>query len=142
MKVSLQILHKNAMIPTYGSKNAAGFDLHLVEDVMVRSNQTKVLPTGLSVEIPVGYEIQIRPRSGTSLKTKLRITNSPGTIDADYRGEVGIIVENTGSEVIVLKKGDRIAQGVLTAVEQAEWYISSKLSETERGAGGFGSTGV
>lgn len=104
-------------------------------------NEIKTVRTGLSMEIPEGYELQIRPRSGLSLTTKLRIANTPGTIDADYRGEILIIVENIGTEPIVINHHDRIAQGVLNKVPQANFIIAEELSDTERGDGGFGHTG-
>jgi len=147
MKVKIKRLHPDAVIPRYGSLGAAGFDLVAVEDVQLFGGQTKLVKTGLSVEIPMGFEMQVRPRSGTSLKTSLRVANSPGTIDSDYRGEICVIVTNTvipagdiGS--VTIKKGERIAQGVICAVEHVTFEEIEELSVTGRGTGGFGSTGV
>lgn len=145
--------HENAKMPVYSTSGAAGFDLHSVEDVSIYPGNTILIKTGLKIEIPAGYEIQIRPRSGTSLKTKIRIANSPGTIDSDFRGEVCIIAENTDlstglladydRKTIHIKAGERIAQGVLAQVPQAEFVLTEeeKLNVTDRGSGGFGSTG-
>ena len=117
-----------------------------LEDVTLNLHETKLVKTGLSVELPMGFELQVRPRSGTSLKTGLRISNSPGTVDCDYRGEVCVIMTLTPHDNTVqytIKKGDRIAQGVVTAVEHAEFEeVFDNLSTTSRGSGGFGSTGV
>ncbi len=129
-------------IPFYATSGAAGFDIKANENVTWQPFETKLVKTGLAFEIPEGYEIQIRPRSGNSLKTPLRITNAPGTIDSDYRGKVGIIVQNVSNELYSIEKGFRIAQGVLASVVQAEFRLVSEFSETERGDGGFGSTGV
>jgi len=132
---------KDAKIPKYFSEEAAGFDLYTCERVRIPAKSTKLISTGLRMEIPKGFEIQIRPRSGLSLDTKLRIANSPGTIDSDYRGEIKIIVENTGSESIKLNKHTRIAQGVIKRVPRAEFLEVKSIDETERNSGGFGSTG-
>ena len=116
MKVNIKLLHADAIIPKYQTSGSAGFDIHAVEHTEVYPGETKVLKTGLSFEIPEGYELQIVPRSGISAKTKLRISNSPGTIDSDFRGEVGIIVDNIDFHSdkkipYIIKIGDRIAQG-------------------------------
>ncbi|AYF44492.1 MULTISPECIES: dUTP diphosphatase [Halobacteriovorax] len=133
-------------LPKYETTGAAGADLraHLEnKDSLVIAPGARVLvPTGLSFEIPHGYEVQIRPRSGLSFKTDLLVVNSPGTIDCDYRGEVKIILGNFGNEDFVIKHGERIAQMVLAPVWQARVSEVSELSDTERGAGGFGSTGT
>ncbi|MBM7634958.1 dUTP pyrophosphatase [Geomicrobium sediminis] len=159
--VRVKKLDEDAIIPTYESQAAAGFDLYALEDVVIRPGETKLVRSGLAFEIPEGYEMQVRPRSGLSKKTKLRISNSPGTIDADYRGEVGILLDNlhsseassvynTSGKVIeglhdkgsyVIAKHDRIAQGVLQEVPQANFIEADDLSSTSRGSGGFGSTG-
>lgn len=145
MKVKIKRLHPDAQIPRYATLGSAGFDLVAVEDVILTLGLTTLIKTGLSVEVPRGYELQVRPRSGTSLKTGIRITNSPGTIDSDYRGEVGIIAQlvpdGMGTVEFTVKKGDRIAQGVLCPVQQADFEVVEELSDTARGAGGFGSTG-
>lgn len=138
--IKVEKIHVDAVIPSYESEDAAGFDLFVVEGCELDEGESTILGTGLKMEIPRGYEVQVRPRSGWSIKTKLRISNSPGTVDADYRGEVGIIVENNGVESILINKGDRVAQGVLNQVPQA-LFFEGDLSETERGKGGFGHTG-
>jgi dUTP pyrophosphatase len=104
--------------------------------------ERKLIPTGIFMEIPEGYECQVRPRSGLALKKGITVLNSPGTIDADYRGEVGVILINLSSENVVIEPSERIAQLVFAKVEQANWIVSENLSETVRGAGGFGSTGL
>lgn len=135
-------LHPDAVIPQYQTEGAAGFDLVTVEEAVSPAGKTILLKTGLAVEVPPGYELQIRPRSGISLKTGLMIKNSPGTIDSDYRGEIGIIVYNNGERYgHCINKGERIAQAVLKRVERAEIFEVMELSDTERGVGGFGSTG-
>ena len=110
--------------------------------IEIEPGETKLLQTGLKFEIPHGFELQIRPRSGLSLKTKLRVANAPGTIDSDYRGEVAVIMTNTGKETVTINHGDRIAQAVLSPVYQMEFVECDDLLETERGNGGFGSTGA
>ena len=142
LRVKIKKLSENAIIPQYQTNGAAGFDFHAIEDMEIDPRKTVLVKTGLSMEIPEGYELQVRPRSGMSLKTKMRVANSPGTIDSDYRGEICIIMENIGllgSLPFQIKKGDRIAQGVLCPVYQAV-FIEDELNETERGEGGFGST--
>lgn len=148
MKVDLEILHPNAIVPKYQTIGAAGFDLHSLEDVVLKPKETKLIKTGLAFAVPVGYALDIRPRSGMSLKTKFRVANSPGTIDSDYRGEVCIIAENIdleldgiGSRDIKIKSGDRVAQGVFVRIEQGQFEVKDKLSKTKRGTGGYGSTG-
>lgn len=148
MKVKIKKLHEDAVIPEYQSEGAAGFDLHALEDCFIFGGETKLVKTGLSFEIPVGYELQVRPRSGMSLKTKARVANSPGTVDSDFRGEVCVIIDNVGKGyydkpdiVVKIKKGDRIAQGVICPIVQATFDIVEDLDETERGSGAFGSTG-
>lgn len=109
--------------------------------MVLAPGERKLIPTGLSMEIPLGFEIQVRPRSGLSFKTGLMVVNAPGTIDADYRGEIKVILGNLGQNDEVITHGDRIAQLVLCPVWQASFEVASELSETERGSGGFGSTG-
>lgn len=147
MKVKIKKLHPEAAVPKYQTKGAAGFDLSALEDVYIYPGETKLVKTGLSMEIPEGYELQIRPRSGMSLKTKIRIANSPGTIDSDYRGEIAIIIDHIGFSErripYIIEKGERIAQGILQAVIQADFEIVEEdLSTTERGEGAFGSTNM
>lgn len=143
--VKIKKLHPDAIVPTYGTEGAAGFDFYALEDVMIRPSEIKLIKTGIAMEIPLGYEVQVRPRSGMSLKTYFRVANAPGTIDCDYRGECNIIGENIDCRVygrkISIKKGDRIAQGVLKRAPQAEFQVVEELSDTKRGQGGFGSTG-
>lgn len=139
--IKLVKLTNNARIPEYKTTGSAGFDFYCIENVTIEPKKNAVLiRTGLSVAIPEGYEMQIRPRSGLSFKTMLRIPNSPGTIDSDYRGEIKIIVENIGSEKIEIKEGDRIAQGIINKVPQANFIEVEKLDDTDRSDGGFGHT--
>lgn len=132
-------------LPAYETLGAAGADvracLGVGEQMVLAPGERKLIPTGLSMEIPLGFEIQVRPRSGLSFKTGLMVVNAPGTIDADYRGEIKVILGNLGQNDEVIAHGDRIAQLVLCPVWQASFEVASELSETERGSGGFGSTG-
>ena len=130
-------------LPAYETVYSAGLDIraHLEEVVRIQPFERKLIKTGLFLEIPQGYEAQVRPRSGLALKHGITVLNTPGTIDADYRGEIGVILINLSQEVFEIQPGDRIAQLVFAKVEQAEWTQVNILSETERGAGGFGSTG-
>jgi dUTP pyrophosphatase len=141
----LEHFDSNFSLPGYETAQAAGADIRAAlgkgESLRVPPGKRLLVPTGLSFEIPAGYEIQVRPRSGLSLKTNLLVVNSPGTIDADYRGEVKIILGNFGAEDEVIAHGDRIAQLVLAPVTQANYVEASELGATERGSGGFGSTG-
>jgi len=131
-------------LPSYQTALSAGMDLlaDLQEDVWLESLERRLIPTGLSLELPPGYEAQIRPRSGLALKLGLTCLNSPGTIDADYRGEVGVLLINLSREPVLLKRGDRIAQLVVAPAVQASLIEVEVLTETGRGEGGFGSTGV
>ena len=143
--VKVKRLHPDAVVPQYQTDGAAGFDLHAVEDVIIGPGVTTRVRTGLAFEIPRGYALFIVPRSGVSLRTCLRIANAPGTVDADYRGEVSVIVDNTAyhpGPTYKIRAGDRIAQGIIQAVPRAEFEVVDALSETERGDGGFGSTGT
>lgn len=133
-------------LPCYETTGAAGADVRASlgtgEKLIIKPGQRVLIPTGLSMEIPAGYEVQVRPRSGLSFKTGLMVVNAPGTIDSDYRGEVKIIMGNLGTADEVINHGDRVAQLVLAPVIQAHYEVSAdELSETKRGAGGFGSTG-
>jgi len=132
-------------LPKYETKDAAGADLRASfpekGTISILPGQRLLVPTGLCFEIEPGFEVQVRPRSGLSLKTNLLVVNSPGTIDADYRGEVKVILGNFGEKEEIITHGDRIAQMVLAPITQASFQITDTLSETERGAGGFGSTG-
>lgn len=142
MKIEIKKLHKDAIIPTYASEEAAGFDLHAIEDSTLCAGQRELVKTGLSMAIQRGYELQVRPRSGLALKHGITCLNSPGTIDSDYRGEIMVLLINHSKEDFHIKKGDRIAQAVLKEVVQASFEQVSELSSTKRGLGGFGSTGV
>ena len=142
MKVKVINKSKNNL-PFYTTKGSAGMDVYSNEELELEPLSTTIVKTGLFVKIPEGYEIQVRPRSGLSAKSSLRIANSPGTIDSDYLGEIGIIVDNTSQTFsYTVKKGERIAQLVLKKVEQIEWEEVEEFSETtERNTRGFGSTG-
>jgi dUTP pyrophosphatase len=139
VQVKIKKLSSDAVTPTYGSSLAAGFDLYATEDVTLIPGESRLIKTGLSMEIPEGFELQVRPRSGMSLKTTFRVANAPGTVDADYRGEICIIGES--HKHFVVNKGDRVAQGVIAPIYQAEFVATEDLSSTDRGDGGFGSTG-
>lgn len=162
MNVKIKLLRPDAVIPQYAKPGDAGFDLVAVEDVIIEPGETALIPTGLAFEIPEGYELQIRPRSGITSKTKLRV--QLGTIDAGYRGEVSVIVDNTSTDTwsnasrrvdntydeltrnktrgYIIRKGDRIAQGVIAPVASATFTEVDELGESQRGEGGFGSSGV
>ncbi len=138
-----KLSHFKGDLPQYQSTFASGFDVRaqLEEAIIIRPRERVMVPTGLSFEIPPGYEIQTRPRSGLAWKHGLTIVNTPGTIDADYRGEVKILLLNHGEEPIEIRDQERVAQCILVPVIQAQWIEVNDLSETERGIGGFGSTG-
>lgn len=139
MKVKIKKLHENAVIPKYQTPGSAGFDFHSCEDMTILPGQVIAVNTGLGVEIPMGNEIQVRSRSGHALNHNLFVLNSPGTIDSDYRNEIKVILCNASNVNFTIKTGDRIAQGVLCPVKEAEWEEIEELKETER-TGGFGST--
>lgn len=140
--ISFIRLNPEASIPKYQTELASGFDLASVERIVVEPGQTVLVPTGLAIVLTKGYEMQVRPRSGVSLKTPLRIANSPGTVDADYQGEIKIIIHNAGCERYSIEKGDRIAQGVIAPVVRPIIIESDAFeTNTTRGTGGFGSTG-
>jgi dUTP pyrophosphatase len=141
--MKVKIINKSAHpLPKYQTELSAGMDLYanLPEEITLKSLERKLIPTGLFLELPEGFEAQVRPRSGLALKHGITVLNSPGTIDADYRGEVGVILVNLSAEDFTIKDGDRIAQMVLAKYETAEWESADILSETTRGGGGFGST--
>jgi len=133
----------NNPLPAYETAHAAGMDLKafIAEPIILKPNTRALIPTGLFMEIPVGFEAQVRPRSGLAFKHGITVLNSPGTIDADYRGEVKVLLINLGTDDFEIKTGERIAQMVIAKHETAEWEITTELSETNRGAGGYGSTG-
>jgi dUTP pyrophosphatase len=128
-------------LPAYATTGAAGMDVVAAEDVVIAPGGRHAVATGLAVAIPEGYEIQVRPRSGLALKHGITVPNTPGTIDSDYRGELKVILINLGAEPFTIARGDRVAQLVLAPVVQAAWDEVAELDATERGAGGFGSTG-
>jgi dUTP pyrophosphatase len=128
-------------LPAYATTGAAGMDVVSAEDVTIAPGARHAVATGLSMAIPQGYEVQVRPRSGLALKHGITVPNTPGTIDSDYRGELKVILINLGSEPFVIARGDRVAQLVLAPVVQAAWDEVDELDATERGEGGFGSTG-
>jgi dUTP pyrophosphatase len=130
-------------LPSYATSQSAGLDLRaaLEEPVTLNPGERKLIPTGLAIALPSDYEAQVRPRSGLALKHGVTVLNSPGTIDADYRGEVGVILVNLGQEPFTIERGERIAQMILAPVSQMSWLEVADLEESERGAGGFGSTG-
>jgi len=165
--VKIKRLHPDAVIPKYAHEGDAGFDLVAIEDTIIEPGETKLVRTGLAVELPPGYELQVRPRSGISLRTKLRIVL--GTVDSGFRGEIGVIVDNIAedpcgnesqyltyidgldyrtdgemypNDTYLIRKGEKIAQGVIKPVEQAHFVEVDELSESQRGEGGFGSSGV
>lgn len=129
-------------LPGYATPQSAGMDLRANENVVLAPGGRAAVGTGLHIELPDGYEAQVRPRSGLALKHGISMPNAPGTIDADYRGELRVLLINLGSEPFVIKKGDRIAQMIVAPVARAVWQPACSLSETERGGGGFGHTGV
>ncbi|HEY9082140.1 MAG TPA: dUTP diphosphatase [Vicingaceae bacterium] len=142
--MKIKIVNKsNHPLPHYGTEAAAGVDLraNIETPITLKPLERTLVKTGLFIELPVGYEAQVRPRSGLAYKNGITVLNSPGTIDADYRGEVGVILVNLSNESFVIENGERIAQLVIAKHEQAEWELVEELAETERGAGGFGSTG-
>jgi dUTP pyrophosphatase len=130
-------------LPEYQSEAASGMDLLSAgnADTVLEPGEIKLVPTGLHISLPAGYEAQVRPRSGLALKNGIMIVNSPGTIDADYRGEIGVIMANMGKEAFVVRRGSRIAQLVIAPVVHAEWVRVDRLDDTSRGHGGFGHTG-
>lgn len=143
MKIAVQNSSTNEL-PGYATLGAAGLDVraNLSESITLKPLERRLIPTGLKVAIPVGYEIQVRPRSGLAFKHGVTVLNTPGTIDADYRGEIGVLLVNLSSEPFVVEHGERIAQLVVAKHEQISWEEVDELNETTRGAGGFGSTGV
>lgn len=142
--MEIKIINKSEHpLPNYSTEHSAGMDLraNLETDVILKPLQRALIPTGLFIELPEGYEAQIRPRSGLAYKHGITILNAPGTIDADYRGEIGVILVNLSSEEFAIKNGERICQMVIAKHEKAQWIETHTLQETERGAGGFGHTG-
>ena len=141
IEIKFQKLHPDAQIPSYAHIGDAGADVYAVTEVTVAPQKRAAIPTGLAVDIPIGYEIQVRPKSGLALKHGIAVLNSPGTVDAGYRGEIQVIMINLGDEAYTFTKGQKIAQLVLKPVIQAN-YVEGELGTSDRGVGGFGSTGL
>lgn len=142
MKIKVKKLKEDAVIPHYAHEGDAGMDVYSVADEMIEPGEIKLIPTGLSFELPRGIEMQVRPKSGLAIKHGITLTNSPGTLDSGYRGELKVILQNEGKRQYKVKKGEKVAQIVLARYEEVEFEESDELMETSRGAGGFGSTGV
>jgi dUTP pyrophosphatase len=143
--MKIKIINKSQHdLPSYETIASAGMDLraNLAEPIELKPLERAIVKTGLFIELPIGYEAQVRPRSGLAAKNGITVLNSPGTIDADYRGEIGVILVNLSADDFIIKNGERIAQLIIARHERAEWIPVQELSETSRGEGGFGSTGV
>ena len=143
--MNIKIINKSQhALPNYETITSAGMDLraNINEPITLNPLERAIVKTGLFIELPIGYEAQVRPRSGLAAKKGITVLNSPGTVDADYRGEIGVILVNLSSETFVVENGERIAQLIIAKHERAEWIEVQELSETSRGEGGFGSTGV
>ena len=143
--MEIKIVNKgNQPLPEYATSQSAGVDLRANIDspILIKSLDRKLIPTGLYIALPEGYEAQVRPRSGLALKKGITVLNTPGTIDADYRGEIGVILVNLSSEDFTVQPGERVAQMVINKFEQAEWKLVEVLDNTERGEGAYGHTGV
>ena len=136
--------HSKHPLPEYVTEHSAGMDLraNLTEEILLKPLERALIPTGFFIELPAGYEAQIRPRSGLAIKNGISVLNTPGTIDADYRGEIKVILVNLSNENWVVRDGERIAQMIISSHEKAEWELVCELAETRRGAGGFGHTGL
>jgi dUTP pyrophosphatase len=143
MKIKI-INQSQHTLPNYETLASAGMDIraNLAQSITLNPLERTIVKTGLFIELPIGYEAQVRPRSGLAAKKGITVLNSPGTIDADYRGEIGVILVNLSQDDFVIENGERIAQLIIAKHERAEWNQVSELSETSRGEGGFGSTGV
>lgn len=144
LELKVKVLRKEAVLPEYRTDQSAGLDLYacIENDIVIDPGEVKVIPTGISIELPDGYEAQIRPRSGLASKFAVTVLNTPGTVDPDYRGEVMVILVNLGKEPFVVKNGMRIAQMVISKFERVTIKTVKELSPTSRGDGGFGSTGL
>ena len=143
--LKIKVINKGHQpLPRYATLQSAGMDLraNLVEPIVLRPLERCLVPTGLYIALPEGYEAQVRPRSGLALKRGITVLNAPGTVDADYRGEVGVLLINLSQEDFVVNDGERVAQMVIARHEQADFEVVTELDETERGAGGYGHTGV
>jgi len=142
VEIKIKKLNPAAIIPHYAHDGDAGMDVYSIEDSTLHAGDIKLIKTGLSFEVPKGYEIQVRPKSGLALKNGITITNSPGTLDSGYRGELGVIMQNCSKISYEIKKGEKIAQIVLAKYEEAKITEACELADTSRGTGGFGSTGL
>ena len=144
IKIQIKKLSKSVSIPKYETLGSSGMDLaaHIKDNIIINSGEKALVSTGIFIAIPRGYEVQIRPRSGLAAKKNITVLNTPGTIDADYRGEIKVILINLGKEKFIIENGERIAQMVVCPIVQANLEEVKELSETERGSGGFGSTGT
>ena len=142
MTLSFKRVHPDAVLPAYAHPSDAGMDIRSVKALVIPAGRRALVPTGLVVNLPPGYEAQVRPRSGLALKAGVTVLNTPGTIDAGYRGEIGVILANFGEDDFEVKVGDRVAQLVIAPVTQPTIVEAAEVDETDRGAGGFGSTGV
>ena len=142
IEVKVKKLHKGAQVPQQATSESAGFDLHSVEDFAIKPGEHRAVSTGLAFELPPGYAMLIYPRSGNAKKFGLTLSNAVGVVDADYRGEVKILLHNAGKEQVSFQTGDRIAQGVIHKLPAVKIIECEELSDTARGTGGFGSTGV
>ncbi|BAO98554.1 dUTP diphosphatase [Helicobacter pylori] len=142
MKIKIRKIHPNALIPKYQTEGSSGFDLHAVEEVMIKPHGVGLVKIGICLSLEVGYELQVRTRSGLALNHQVMVLNSPGTVDNDYRGEIKVILANLSDKDFKVQVGDRIAQGVVQKTYKAEFIECERLDETSRGSGGFGSTGV
>lgn len=143
--MKIQVINQSKhSLPEYATPFSAGLDLraNIDEDIELKPMERRLIPTGLFVALPIGYEAQVRPRSGLAIKKGITVLNSPGTVDADYRGEICVILVNLSNEPFIIKDGERIAQLVIAKHEQAEWVEVKKLDETERGTDGFGHSGL
>lgn len=142
--MKIKITSESGILPAYETEGSAGMDLraYLDEPVVIQPGKRYLVPTGISIELPRGYEAQVRARSGLAVKHGIGLVNGIGTIDSDYRGEIKVALINWGEEPFRIENGDRIAQMVIAAFERAQWELTDSLDETERGAGGFGHTGV
>ncbi len=142
MKIKIQKIHPNALIPKYQTEGSSGFDLHAVENATIKPHSVGLVRIGICLSLEVGYELQVRTRSGLALNHQVMVLNSPGTVDNDYRGEIKVILANLSDKDFAIQVGDRIAQGVVQKTYKAEFIECEQLDETLRGSGGFGSTGV
>ena len=142
-KILIKKLHSDVNLPGYETSGSSGMDLqaYISEEIILKPGERKLIPTGLSIALPDGYEAQVRPRSGLAFKKGITVLNSPGTIDADYRGDIGVILINLSNEDFIIEDGERIAQLVVAPYTKVIWHEVKTLSETDRGARGFGSTG-